>query len=91
MGEETTGNARALGYDYPPIVRMSNTYIEAGDDSFEEMMKLEKPVSIFSACNFRLFLIKVAISISATGVYNLILFVFLFFIFTAIHSTTPAP
>ncbi len=28
MGEEPTGNARALSHQYQPIVRMSNTYIE---------------------------------------------------------------
>jgi len=39
MGEEITGNARAISYDYPPIVRMSNTYIAAGDKSFEEMIE----------------------------------------------------
>jgi TldD protein len=38
MGEKPTGNARALNYRYPPIVRMSNTYIEPGSVSFEEMI-----------------------------------------------------
>jgi len=38
MGEKPTGNARAINYNYPPIVRMSNTYIEPGDVSFEEMI-----------------------------------------------------
>lgn len=38
MGEQVTGNARATGYRYPPIVRMSNTFIEAGETSFEEML-----------------------------------------------------
>ncbi len=38
MGERPTGNARATGYRYPPIVRMTNTFIEAGDTSFEEMI-----------------------------------------------------
>jgi len=28
MGAQPTGNARAISYRYPPIVRMSNTYIE---------------------------------------------------------------
>jgi TldD protein len=39
MGERTTGNARATGYRYPPIVRMTNTAIEGGETSFEEMIK----------------------------------------------------
>jgi len=38
MGEKPTGNARALGYSNPPIVRMSNTYIEPRDASFEGML-----------------------------------------------------
>jgi TldD protein len=39
MGERPTGNARATGYRYPPIVRMTNTFIEAGDTSFQEMIQ----------------------------------------------------
>ncbi len=31
MGEPTTGNARAIDYQHPPIVRMTNTYIEAAE------------------------------------------------------------
>ncbi len=38
MKEKPTGNARALNYGYPPIVRMTNTYIEPGDVSFEDMI-----------------------------------------------------
>ena len=38
MGEKPTGNARALDYRHPPIVRMSNTLIEPGKVSFEEMI-----------------------------------------------------
>ena len=38
MGEKTTGNARAISYLYPPIVRMTNTYIEPGTLSFEEII-----------------------------------------------------
>ncbi len=38
MNEQPTGNARAISYRYPPIVRMSNTYIEPGDASFEEII-----------------------------------------------------
>ena len=39
MKEAPTGNARALGATYPPIVRMTNTAIEAGNHSFEEMIQ----------------------------------------------------
>ena len=38
MGEQPTGNARAINYRYPPIVRMTNTYIEPGEISFEDML-----------------------------------------------------
>jgi TldD protein len=38
MGEKTTGNARAMNYQFPPIVRMSNTFIESGRASLEEML-----------------------------------------------------
>jgi len=39
MGEPLTGNARAINYRHAPIVRMTNTAIEAGATSFEEMIK----------------------------------------------------
>ena len=38
MKEKPTGNARAIDYCYPPIVRMTNTYIEPGVASFEELI-----------------------------------------------------
>jgi len=38
MKENPTGNARAINYRYPPIVRMTNTYIESGVVSFEDMI-----------------------------------------------------
>ena len=38
MGEPVTGNARATSYRYPPIVRMTNTSIEPGNLTFEEMI-----------------------------------------------------
>ncbi|MGD9143886.1 MAG: TldD/PmbA family protein [Dehalococcoidia bacterium] len=38
MNEPLTGNARALNYSYAPLVRMTNTYIEPGDVSFEDMI-----------------------------------------------------
>lgn len=39
MGEKPSGNARAINYRYAPIVRMTNTAIEQGYTSFEEMIK----------------------------------------------------
>jgi len=38
MGEKPTGNARAINYRYPPIVRMTNTYIEPGSASFDQII-----------------------------------------------------
>jgi TldD protein len=38
MGEKPTGNARAINYLFPPIVRMTNTYIEPGALSFEDII-----------------------------------------------------
>jgi len=38
MNEEPTGNARAISYRHPPIVRMTNTYIEPGVASFNDII-----------------------------------------------------
>ncbi|MEA1958740.1 MAG: TldD/PmbA family protein [Chloroflexota bacterium] len=38
MNEATTGNARAIDYHNPPIVRMTNTYIEPCTTTFGEMI-----------------------------------------------------
>lgn len=38
MGEKPTGNARAVSFRFPPIVRMSNTFIEPGNASFEDII-----------------------------------------------------
>jgi len=34
-----TGNARAWSFEYDPIIRMRNTYIEVGDQTFEELVE----------------------------------------------------
>ncbi len=39
LGLEPNGHGRAQGYNYQPLVRMSNTYVEPGDWSFEEMVE----------------------------------------------------
>ena len=38
MGEKLTGNARSISYRFPPIVRMTNTFIEPGSTTFEDML-----------------------------------------------------
>lgn len=38
MHEQPTGNARAINYAYGPIVRMTNTYMEPRDYTFEKML-----------------------------------------------------
>ena len=38
MKEKPTGNARAINYHYPPIVRMTNTYIEPRSASFDDLI-----------------------------------------------------
>jgi len=37
FGVSPTGNARAWTFEYDPIIRMRNTFIEAGDRSLEEL------------------------------------------------------
>ncbi len=37
LGEAPTGNARCLNYHYPPIVRMTNTWIEPGTTPVEDL------------------------------------------------------
>lgn len=39
MGEKPTGNARAISYRFPPIVRMRTTCIGPGNHSVEDMLK----------------------------------------------------
>lgn len=37
LGEAPTGNARCLSYHYPPLVRMTNTWIEPGTTPVEDL------------------------------------------------------
>lgn len=39
MGEQPTGNARAISHHHPPIVRMTNTFMHPGETPFEEMVQ----------------------------------------------------
>ena len=38
MNEKVSGNARAISYRFPPIVRMTNTYIEPRSVTFNDMI-----------------------------------------------------
>jgi TldD protein len=37
LSEELTGNARAINFFFEPIVRMTNTWIDSGDETVEEL------------------------------------------------------
>jgi TldD protein len=39
LGERPTGNARAISYRHPPIVRMTNTYIANGQGSLQDLIR----------------------------------------------------
>jgi len=39
MGESVTGNARAVAWEFPPIVRMTNTYIAPGGSTFADLIE----------------------------------------------------
>jgi TldD protein len=39
LGERPTGNARAISFRHPPIVRMTNTYIANGSGTFEDLIR----------------------------------------------------
>lgn len=39
MGMPSTGSGRRQSYKYAPTSRMTNTYIDAGEDKFEDMIK----------------------------------------------------
>lgn len=39
LDESVTGNARAMSFEYEPIVRMTSTYIGPGKETFEELLR----------------------------------------------------
>ncbi len=46
LGEEPNGHARADGFGVPPIVRMSNTYIEPGGHKVDELLEVDEGVYV---------------------------------------------
>jgi TldD protein len=47
MGEAPTGNARAIDFRHPPIVRMTNTYIEGGSGTFDDLIR-DIPLGVYA-------------------------------------------
>ena len=47
MGEQPTGNARAISHAHPPIVRMTSTFVEPGEWTFEQMLQ-DTPDGIYA-------------------------------------------
>ncbi len=39
LGEQTTGNSRAMNFEFEPIVRMTSTYIEPGTEPIADILK----------------------------------------------------
>jgi len=39
MNEPLSGNARAITYEFPPLVRMTNTFVDNGDTPVEELFE----------------------------------------------------
>jgi TldD protein len=52
MGVEPNGASRAQVYNYPPIIRMSNTYIGPGDRSKEELISELKHGILFEGMQY---------------------------------------
>ncbi len=42
LGERNNGAARAVGFNREPIIRMSNTFVEPGDHTTEELVRMVK-------------------------------------------------
>ncbi len=42
LGEDATGNARSINFEFEPIVRMTTTYIKPGNLTVEELLKKVK-------------------------------------------------
>jgi TldD protein len=39
MGERPTGNARAISFRHPPLVRLTNTYVANGRGTFDDLIR----------------------------------------------------
>ncbi|MGZ3804197.1 MAG: TldD/PmbA family protein [Pseudobdellovibrionaceae bacterium] len=52
MEEKPTGNARAISFEYEPIVRMTSTYIENGTTPLSELYKIAEGALLVEDFNF---------------------------------------
>lgn len=48
--EEPTGHFRAKSFEYTPVVRMGNTYIESGDSNFDDIIESTKDGILLFGC-----------------------------------------
>jgi TldD protein len=51
LGERPTGNARAISFRHPPIVRMTNTYIANGRGTFQDLIR-DIPLGVYACSAF---------------------------------------
>ena len=51
LGERPTGNARAISFRHPPIVRMTNTYIGNGRGTFQDLIR-DIPLGVYACSAF---------------------------------------
>ena len=51
MGEPPTGNARAMSFRHPPIVRMTNTYIGPGRGTLDDLIR-DIPLGVYACGAF---------------------------------------
>lgn len=51
LNEEPTGNSRAMNFEWEPMVRMTSTYIEPGQESVESILKRSEGAILLEGCN----------------------------------------
>ena len=49
FGVEPNGNMRAQGFNYLPLIRMSNTFVESGDYEVEELFEVDEGIYLKGA------------------------------------------
>ena len=51
LNEMPTGNSRAMNFEFEPMVRMTSTYIEPGNESLESIMKRSEGAILLEGAN----------------------------------------